>query len=72
MILGDLQRRFKNIRIVFFSSGSRIHVHKILKLCEKNSNKFEIQKGAQGTILTNFSKKSFAAFLQWHPEAIHM
>ena len=29
-------------------------------------------KGRSGTILTNFSKKSFAAFLQWHPEAIHI
>ena len=32
----------------------------------------EIQKGAQGTILTNFSKKRFAAFPQWHPKAAHI
>jgi len=36
------------------------------------SGRGEIQKGAQVTILTNFFKTSFAAFLQWHPEAIHV
>ena len=40
--------------------------------CKHTIYRGEIQKGAQGIILANFSKTSFAAFLQWHFEAIHI
>ena len=52
----------------FFSSQIRITYQGITL----QNKEVKFLKGAQGTILTNFSKKSFAAFLQWHPEAIHI
>ena len=37
--LGFLQSKFTNIRIVFYSSGNREHVHTVLSLLLRHGNK---------------------------------